>query len=297
MLLSMTGFGEARSATTDLSVGIEVRSVNNRFLKVSVRGSDPWPMLESDLEKVVRRVVRRGTLHIQVRCSRPTEVSEYSLNAGVLMGYIRQLRQVCDLENCPELVPTLVPSLLTLPGVAPENASSARPPDEESRLVEHTLELALAELQKMRKIEGREMAVDLMRNHATIVGQLSEIRERMPVSVENYRKRVHERVSQILAAQGVSIAPSDLIREVALFAERSDISEEVARLDSHLRQFVTIAETETDAPGRKLEFLTQEMGREANTIGSKSGDAAISRCGVEIKAALEKIREMIQNIE
>lgn len=297
MLLSMTGFGEARSATADLSVGIEVRSVNNRFLKVSVRGSDPWPTLESDLEKVVRRSVRRGTLHIQVRCARPSEVGEYVLDGGVLAAYIRQVRDVCDLENCPELLPSLAASLLTLPGVAPESASAVRPPDEEFRLVERTLEVALAELQKMRKIEGREMALDLMRNHATIADQLALIRERMPISVEIYRRRVHERVSQILAAQGVSIAPTDLIREVALFAERSDISEEVARLDSHLKQFETIVAEETDSPGRKLEFMIQEMGRESNTIGSKSGDATISRCGVEIKAALEKIREMIQNIE
>jgi uncharacterized protein (TIGR00255 family) len=119
----------------------------------------------------------------------------------------------------------------------------------------------------------------------------------MPGVVESYRQRVRDRVGQALADHNVSLRPEDLIREVAVFAERTDVAEEVTRLGSHLEQFEAIVRTEDDGPGRKLEFLVQEMGREANTIGSKAGDVAVSRHVVEIKATLEKVRELVQNVE
>ena len=141
------------------------------------------------------------------------------------------------------------------------------------------------------------MGEELLGHRQAIAEHLTRIRDQVPAVVENYRQRLRERVGQALAEHNVSLRPEDLIREVAVFAERSDVAEEVMRLGSHLDQFETIIRTEDDGPGRKLEFLVQEMGREANTIGSKAGDVSVSRQVVEIKAALEKVRELVQNVE
>jgi uncharacterized protein (TIGR00255 family) len=182
--------------------------------------------------------------------------------------------------------------------VAPEPCGlSGRPPDDELAAVERTLESALGRLQAMRQQEGRAMADELLALRQTIADHLGRIRDQVPAVVEAYRHRLRDRVGQALAEHNVTLRPDDLIREVAVFAERSDVAEEVTRLASHLDQFQTIVRTEDDGPGRKLEFLVQEMGRETNTIGSKAGDVGVSRHVVEIKAALEKVRELVQNVE
>ncbi|MBO0698009.1 MAG: YicC family protein [Zavarzinella sp.] len=298
MLLSMTGFGEARHQGDDLTLSVEVRTVNNRYLKVSVRGSDPYPMLEPELEKVVRKYVRRGTVTIHVRVDRQGRGSDFVLNPVALRSYVEQIRSVCDQIGWQVPVSAVLGQVLVLPGVAPEPGGvSGRPPDAEFAAVERTLDAALRKLQAMRQQEGRAMAEELLAHRQSVVEQLARIRDQVPAVVEGYRHRLRERVGQALAEHNVSLRPEDLIREVAIFAERSDVAEEVMRLGSHLEQFETIVRTEEDGPGRKLEFLVQEMGREANTIGSKAGDVAVSRHVVEIKAALEKVRELVQNVE
>ena len=298
MLLSMTGFGEARHQGDDLALSVEVRTVNNRYLKVSVRGSDPYPMLEPELEKLVRKYVRRGTVTVHVRCDRQMRGADFAINVVALRSYLEQIRTVCDQIGWQVPMSALLGQVLGLPGVAPEPGGVAgRPPDEEFSAVERTLEAALTRLQAMRQQEGRAMADELLAHRQTIASHLGEVRQAAPVVVENYRQRLRDRVGQALAEHNVSLRPDDLIREVAVFAERSDVSEEVTRLSSHLDQFESIVRTEDDGPGRKLEFLVQEMGREANTIGSKAGDVAVSRHVVEIKSALEKVRELVQNVE
>jgi uncharacterized protein (TIGR00255 family) len=298
VLLSMTGFGEARHEADGLTVAVEVRTVNNRYLKVSVRGSDPYPMLEPELEKLVRKYVRRGTVTIHVRCDRRGRESDYVLNAVALRSYFEQVRQVCD-QLGGDISPAVVlGQVLALPGVAPEPGGvSGRPPDEELALVERALDGALSRLHGMRQQEGRAMADELLIHRQTIATHLGEIKAQVPAVVEGYRQRLRDRVGQALAEHNVSLRPEDLVREVAVFAERSDVAEEVMRLGSHLEQFQSIVRNENDGPGRKLEFLVQEMGRETNTIGSKAGDVGVSRHVVEIKAALEKVRELVQNVE
>ena len=140
------------------------------------------------------------------------------------------------------------------------------------------------------------MAQELLQHRGAIAAELARIRQRAPAVVENYRDRLQERVRGLLAELDVEIDRSELIKEVSIFAERSDIAEEIVRLASHLDQFLEIMR-EPESPGRKLEFLTQEMFREANTIGSKASDVQISRGVVEIKGTLEKIRELVQNVE
>jgi uncharacterized protein (TIGR00255 family) len=191
----------------------------------------------------------------------------------------------------------LIGSLLALPGVAPEPGAATSPAEDDWPLIERVLGEALERLQSMRQDEGGRMAQELLHHHTHVGDQLELIRERTPKVVAGYRDRLLDRVRGLLTDSGVAASPDDLIREVSVFAERSDMAEEVVRLASHLEQFEQTVRTETDSPGRKLEFLVQEMGRETNTIGSKASDVAVSRHVVEIKATLEKVREMIQNVE
>lgn len=298
LLLSMTGFGEARYQGEELTLSVEVRTVNNRYLKVSVRGSEPYPMMEPELEKLVRKYVRRGTVTIHIRCERQGRETDFVLNTVALRSYLEQVRAACQAIGWQVPEASIIGPVLSLPGVAPEpGGRSGRPPDEEFTQAERTLEAALKKLQAMRILEGQAMADELLTHRRSVCENLQSIAKMMPTVVLNFRQRLHDRVGQALAEHNVSCRTEDLIREVAVFAERTDVAEEVMRLGSHLEQFETVVRNETDAPGRKLEFLVQEMGRETNTIGSKAGDVSVSRHVVEIKAALEKVRELVQNVE
>jgi uncharacterized protein (TIGR00255 family) len=163
-------------------------------------------------------------------------------------------------------------------------------------VIEGVLAEALLKLAKMRQEEGAAMAADLTANARAIAADLSAVERRAPQVVEAYRARLLDRLKGLLADLGVQIQPADVVREVGIFAERSDISEEIVRLKSHLEQFATVM-AERDSQGRKLDFVIQEMFRETNTIGSKANDAEIARHVIEMKTAIERMREMIQNVE
>ncbi len=296
VLLSMTGFGEARTQTEGLAAAVEVRAVNNRHLKVTVRGTEPYPMFEAELEKVVRRHIHRGTITIHVRVDRLNRPTDLTLNAAALTTYLRQIRRACDDAGTPEFAAPLVAGVLTLPGVAPEARHLGTPPDDEWPVVERTLESALTKLGTMRHEEGRAMAAELLALHGTISTELAAVRGLLPAVTADFRQRILDRVRQAVADAGVLVHPDHLIREVALFADRTDVAEEVTRLAAHLDQFVELVRNGNEA-GRKLDFVIQEMGRETNTLGSKAGDVTVSRHVFEIKATLEKIRELVQNVE
>lgn len=296
MLLSMTGYGEARHQSETLNLAIELRSVNNRYLKVSLRASEPYNLLEAEFEKVIRKSVRRGTIQVTVRCERQYAPQDFRINSTALKSYISQLQQASTELGMQDRTDVLLGQVLALPGVVPEPGDIARDVSDDWPIVERVLEAALAKLQAMRQEEGRAMAQEFLQMRDHIAGQLDLIRKRIPQVVSLFRDRLHERVKGLLAELDVEIDRSDLIKEVAIFAERSDIAEEVVRLASHLDQFQEIM-NEAESPGRKLEFLTQEMSRETNTIGSKASDVEISRHVVEIKGTLEKIRELVQNVE
>lgn len=297
MLFSMTGFGEARGSGPGFAVSVEVRSVNNRHLKVTVRGTDPYPIVESELEKVVRRYVRRGTLLVHVRVDRQPKPGELKLNAAALRTYLDQVRSACQEAGTADMAPFLAMGVLALPGVAPEPGLSGGPPEDEWPVVERTLEQALQRLDGPRKEEGRAMANELLLHHRHLSDQLELIRGRMPQVMAEYRTRLLERVRQAVADAGVTLQPDHLIREVALFADRTDVAEETTRLAAHLDSFAELVRTGSEGAGRRLEFVVQEMGRETNTLGSKAADVSISRHVVEMKATLEKIRELVQNVE
>jgi uncharacterized protein (TIGR00255 family) len=296
VLLSMTGYGEARSQSDQLSLSIELRALNNRYLKVSVRAPDPYHLLEAEFEKVIRRQVKRGTIQLQLRCERQAAPQDFRINPAALTGYVQQVRAVATQLGLPNQGESLLGQVLSLPGVVPESGSQAFKLHDDWPLIEKVLLEALQQLNGMRQEEGRAMGQELLGFRDTIAAHLEVIRKRAPQVATSFRDRLLERVRSLLKGVDVEIDRDDLIREVSIFAERSDIAEEVVRLATHLDHFQEILK-EVESPGRKLEFLTQEMFREANTIGSKASDVDISREVVEIKGTLEKIRELIQNVE
>lgn len=298
MLLSMTGFGNSRGQTDALRFRIEVRSVNNRHFKLTLRGPEPYTLLESEFEKVIRRFIRRGTVLLQLRIDRVHRSEEFRLNSAALQSYLQQIADVLPTIRNSSTAPLsgAFAGALSLPGVSlltdAEVDTTAEWPALESGLVE-----AMTKLQSMRADEGKRMAAQLAAWRDEIAGLLVEIRKRQPMVMSSYRERLRERIQLHLSDAAVAIEDDDLIREVAVYADRSDITEEIVRLDSHLQQFAEMVRDDDESPGRKLEFVAQEMGREVNTMGSKAGDIEISRRVVEIKAILEKVRELLQNIE
>jgi uncharacterized protein (TIGR00255 family) len=294
LLLSMTGFGEAICHRDGLTISAEIRAVNNRYLKLSTRISEGYASLEPHIETLVRKRVRRGTVQVTIRVDRLRTADECRLNVEVLESYRRQIEAFCERWQPGRPVP--LESLLMLPGVVAENVAAAHDPAQDWPAIEETLEAAIERMERMRREEGRAMAADLRANAAAAAARVEEIAQRAPLVAEAYRARLAERVQKAIAEFEVTLDPADLVREVTLFADRCDISEELVRLRSHLQQFQRLIEHE-ESPGRKLDFLTQEMLREANTIGSKANDVEIARHVIEIKTAVERIREMIQNVE
>jgi uncharacterized protein (TIGR00255 family) len=290
----MTGFGEAHSHHDGISVRVEVRTINSRYFKLSVKCSDGYSVLEPEIEGAVRQQVRRGTLQVSFWVDRPSSSDDYKINTAVLAGYRRQLEELHKVWPTPISVP--LESLLQLPGVVVESERTAADAEQDWPAIRSTLEAAMHNLAKMRTEEGGAMAADLRSNSQLIGVELREIERRAPLVVDAYRSRMTERLQNTLAEFKVTLDPSDVIKEVSIYADRSDISEEIVRLGSHLVQFDQVMELPESA-GRKLEFIAQEMLRETNTIGSKANDVEIARHVIEIKAAIERIKEMIQNVE
>jgi uncharacterized protein (TIGR00255 family) len=290
----MTGFGEARSQTEGLAVVVEVRTINSRHFKLSYRASEGYAALEPEVEAVVRDAIRRGTVQVNLRIDRQAGADDYRINTGVLESYRRQLQLYTGRQEWSD--PEDMQMLLSLPGAVIEHAGADRDPRDDWPAIEPVVRDALASTAKMRAEEGVALAADLAHNGRQILEMLDAITKRAPEVVQAYQSRLTTRVQQALSDLNVTVQPADLLREVSLFADRSDISEEVVRLRSHLQQYEA-ALMLPESSGRKLEFIAQEMGREVNTIGSKANDAEISRFVVEMKTALERIREQIQNVE
>jgi uncharacterized protein (TIGR00255 family) len=290
----MTGFGEARSQAGEMAVTVEVRTINSRHLKFTLRSSEGYSTLEPEIEAVTRDVIRRGTVQLNLRVERGSSVDDYHINTDVLENYRRQIEQYTG--QVPGNDSLAMQMLLSLPGAIDEKSRGEHDPREDWPAIEPVIREALAAVSKMRAEEGVALAADLAHNGRQIAEQLDAISRRAPEVVQSYQSRLTSRVQQALSDLNVTVQPADLLREIALFADRSDISEEIVRLRSHLQQYEA-ALLMNESSGRKLEFIAQEMGREINTIGSKANDAEISRLVVEIKTALERIREQIQNVE
>jgi uncharacterized protein (TIGR00255 family) len=290
----MTGFGEARRQQDDISVAVELRTVNNRYFKFSLRASEGYGSLEPQIEAIVRQHVKRGTVNVALKVHRQSAGEEYLLNLDVLDKYRKQIEQYQAETKLRQQIG--IEHLLVLPGVAVETDVATNYSESAWPVVQAALIEALKRLAEFRASEGAAMSADMAVNCEAISAELANVAARAPTLVENFRIRLQERIASLLEQYQITLDPADLIREVSIFAERSDISEEIVRLRSHLEQFAAIVSGD-EVAGRKLEFVIQEMFREANTIGSKSNDVAIARSVIDIKTAIERLREMIQNVE
>jgi uncharacterized protein (TIGR00255 family) len=289
----MTGFGEARRQASGLAVAVEVRTINSRHFKLNYRATEGYAGLEPEIETATRDAIRRGTVQLNLRVDRTVSVDDYRIRTEVLESYRRQLDSLAGggWTNNVDLK-----TLLLLPGVVEENARADYDPHADWPTIESAVREALAAVAKMRADEGAALGADLAQQGRIMELLVAQIAARAPQVVQTYESRLTQRVQQALADLNVTVQPADLIREISLFADRSDITEELVRLRSHLQQYAE-ALNSSDGSGRKLEFIAQEMGREVNTIGSKANDAEISRQVVELKSTLERIREQIQNVE
>ncbi len=293
-MLSMTGYGECRVQNDRWSVQVEFRSVNSRHLKVVAKISDPYTPLEAELERLIRDRLRRGTIHVTLRIDPNLPVDSYRLNKAAIRAYREQFIELAADWNVHP--PTDWTSLLSLPGVVLDHVASGESVHEDWPEISDIVSTAIDRLTESRRREGAAMAAELLGYSSAIRAELQQVEARYPLTKSEFAERLRDRVQQSLEKYDIKIEPEQLIREVAIFSERSDIAEEITRLRAHLSQYDEIVSSDT-SEGRKLEFLVQEMGREINTLGSKSIDVAITRSGVEMKSTLEKIRELIQNVE
>ncbi|MGH7214680.1 MAG: YicC/YloC family endoribonuclease [Tepidisphaeraceae bacterium] len=293
MIVSMTGFGDASGETDGTHYAVEVRSLNNRFFKAVIKLPDNVSGLEPEIETVLRDKLGRGSITYVLKMRLDSAEAAYHINTQALKSYLEQLQSVKGLDR---LVQIDLASLVQLPGVCQE------PRDETDEIARHGDSIraltakAIEKLIVMREREGKSLFADLMK-HATLISEnLNEIVKRAPLVINEYHKRLTGRVNELLSKAELKVNEVDLIKEVAVFAERADVSEEIQRLNSHLETFEQSCRTGEHA-GRKLDFITQEMLREANTIGSKANDAQIAKHIVEIKGAIDRLKEQVQNVE
>ncbi len=289
----MTGIGEAQAENDRMSVAVELRSVNNRHLKLTIRSPDAYLAFEQDIEKVIRRRVARGTVSVAVRVHRHDACSAFTVDSGILAAYWAQLRKLADTMHLP--LPSDLSALLSLPGVVVE-AEQELLSQQDWPFVQGTLEQALDRFDEFRAAEGASMGRQLAELCDEIERHVAQIAARAPEVVTDANNRLRERISQLIQDADVTVTNADLVREVGILAERSDVHEEITRLSSHLQQFRSLIESE-DRTGRTMDFLCQEMNRETNTIGSKANDVTIAREVVATKGAIERIREIVQNVE
>jgi uncharacterized protein (TIGR00255 family) len=300
MLNSMTGFGAATADKHGISCSVEIRSVNNRYFKAVIKLPDKLAMLEPDVDRTLRTAIARGSIVLSMSVKDHLSTASISVNQQVLQIYIDQAKATYHALSQGEnkvVDPRVdVAALLDLPGVIEAGEDTAEYLDAHRELALSLVKEAMDRLGEMRGKEGAALWADLQKHLLVIRSALAKINEQAPVVVRAYHEKLKNRVNQMVSDAKLSLSDSDLLKEVALFADRADISEEIARLGGHLDQFTAVCERE-DQAGRKLDFISQEMLREANTIASKANDSMIARLTVDIKSSIDRIKEQVQNVE
>lgn len=292
MLRSMTGYGKGEGETGLGRLTVEVRSVNHRFMEISLKLPRRLTLFEQRIKEVIRSRVSRGKIDLSMKLDATVEEKiRLQVDSGLADQYVRALT---DLKERYHLKGEITLELLA----GAKDVIVAR---EESEEVEPywgemlpILQQSLDRMEEMKRTEGEALAKDLRFRLAQIRRHLEAIEDRLPVHLDSYLARLRERVQGLLG--GFEIEPVRFQQEIALLTERLDVTEEIVRAKSHLLQFETLFEGK-ESLGRKMEFLIQEIHREVNTISAKASDAEISHNVVEIKSELEKIREQIQNVE
>ncbi|HET6566378.1 MAG TPA: YicC/YloC family endoribonuclease [Rhodothermales bacterium] len=294
MITSMTGFGRGSAEVGGASATVEMRSVNSRFCEVSLRVPRDLVIRESDIQNQIRAAFDRGRITVQVQLAQNNEEAiPIEVDAEAARAYTRlleRLREAAGIESPVELQHLLTFSDVFKP--ADEAASAA---DEAAwQAVRQALAEAIRSMKDMRAQEGAALQSDLMQRLDGIERALAAVEERAPVRITEARERLRHRLAEVVADERIN--PERLEFEIAVLADRLDVTEECVRLRAHLQAFRS-AFDQPEAVGRKLNFLVQEMNREVNTIGSKANDALIAHRAVEMKEELERIREQVQNIE
>ena len=292
MLSSMTGYGRVKSETAQQEITVEIRSVNHRYLDLNIKVPRIYGFLEDKIKPALNAQLVRGKVDVfvSVRAKDGADI-KISPNMAVLDGYMSALRSISERFGVPCEVSAL--DLARLPDAL---ASEKEEADQEELTagVLDVLEQVLAEHSAMRRREGEVLCRDILARAALIAALVDTIEKRSPESVEEYRQRLATRMAELL--DGSELQEQRILSEAAVFADKVAVTEEIVRLRSHLAQLKAMV-TGEKAVGRKLDFLVQELNREANTIGSKANDYEIAKTVVELKAEIEKIREQIQNLE
>jgi uncharacterized protein (TIGR00255 family) len=290
----MTGFGQACAEVDGVVYTVEIRSVNNRYFKAQLRLPDMAAFLEGDIERLHRDAIGRGTVSYSLRMKNISGQALFDIDENTLKTYVRRLKDLLsDDDNYSRID---LASMLSLPGIVQPAIPDEAYIEKMRQVILSLTKEALGVLQRSRSEEGQTLTNDLLENLDRIANRLLTIRGRVEAVIQEYHDRLKDRVDQLLAKAQLKIDENLLAREVAIFAERSDIAEECSRLDAHLAQFRECCQAGGPV-GRRLDFITQEMLREANTIASKSADTTIIQSVIEIKCAVDRIKEQVQNVE
>ena len=292
MAMSMTGFGRAELSVGTRDIIVEIKSVNHRYFEFSCRTGRGYSFLEEKLKKYVGERVSRGKVDMYVSVTETDDASvEVELNRPLAKGYIDAMRALSAEYGVQDDI-----SVSTLARIGDIFQIHRPPTDEEAVFndVKVAVDAAMEHFIAMRAAEGDRLRDDILSRAQTILNIVGEIEARSPVTVQEYRDRLYQKLSEVLESK--SIDEQRILTEAAIFADKVAVDEETVRLRSHFEQMKTFFNS--DQPiGRKLDFIVQEMNREANTIGSKVTDSALAHKVVDIKGEIEKIREQVQNIE
>ena len=294
MIKSMTGFGRCEAEINGREITVEIKSVNHRYFEFSCRTPRGYGFLDDKLKSYVNSRVSRGKIDMFVTIGANDEApSEVTVNHQLVSGYINAMKEISDTYGVENDV--TVVSLSRFPDVFTVH----KPAEDEEQITNDVLSVAKTALDSfiaMREAEGEKMKTDILSRANTILSIVGEIEERSPQTVAEYEVRLLERIKQTLEDYEVEIDEQRVLTEVAVFSDKVAVAEETVRLRSHFDQLEEFLEY-SEPVGRKIDFIIQEMNREANTIGSKVQDAVLAHKVVDIKSEIEKIREQVQNIE
>ncbi len=292
MIKSMTGFGRGTAEGEGVKVTVEMRTVNNRHLDVHVRLSQEYADLELVIKKQIQAALKRGRVDTSVTIERAGTVG-YDINRDAVRAYLDAVGVLKEEFGLGGDI--AIDSIVRLPGVLQTSASTIAADGVVAETVAASVTAAVSDLVAMRVVEGTELSNEMTGRLEKIESLLPIVESRADQLPSQYRDRLEKRLSELV--RGKPIDETRLAQEVAYLAERSDIAEEIARLKSHIGQFRHTILGEAGEAGKRLDFLLQEMNREANTVLSKSGDVEISEAAITIKAEVEKLREQVQNVE
>lgn len=294
MIKSMTGFGRSEYSDGKRNITVEIKSVNHRYGDINVKMPRRYSFAEEKIKSVVKKTVSRGKVDVSIIVENLTEDDvTVKLNTMVAKQYVNNLE---ELQKTFELNGDVTLQFLaTLPDVM-KAVPDVEDEEEICRVIQIPLEEAVKNLDHMRAVEGQKLAEDLLMRGELIRGFVKKIEERSPQVTVAYTEKLRERIKELIG-NNVTIPEDRILLEAAIFADKCSITEELVRLDSHMIQLKNIIETSSKPAGKKLDFLVQEMNREANTIGSKANDIEITNMMLEIKSEIEKIREQVQNIQ